>query len=81
MGVIESDEYRQEEERLKADPIVIAMAKEIPKHLREVMVHPDGGAKFELMMRSNDEYRKRGGQGSQSIGGVARALIALWKQE
>lgn len=73
-SVIESDDYRKEEEVLKADPIVIAMADEI-RNLAPSM-RPDMTG-HDFMGRANDEYTRQGGTNHRSIGGVARAIRAL----
>lgn len=67
--VIESDDYRREEEQLRADPIIQAMAAEIP-----ATVPTDG---YDFMVRALDEYKRRGGENARSIGGPARAIRAI----
>ena len=75
-AVIESDDYRQEEETLKADPIVIAMTDEIRGD-----VTPEMCMTHNFMGHANYEYDRRGGKQAKSIGGVARAIKALLEQE
>jgi hypothetical protein len=71
MPVIESDDYRQEQETLMADPIVLAMLDELPPE----SIPMEGGHSF--MLAALHEYNARGGTNARSIGSVARALIAL----
>jgi hypothetical protein len=78
-AVIEADYYRQEEADLRADPIIQARAREVAGALPQ-LTHEDGGATSELMGMANDEYRRRGGTRARSIGGVARAILALSRQ-
>lgn len=73
--IIESDDYRDEEESLKRDPIVIAMAKECDDV-------PEAGLEgYQFTMAALREYRRRGGTQAHSIGSVARAIRALLKRE
>lgn len=85
-GVIESDKYREEEATLKADPIIVAMAAEIREGIDAGAVKisdfaKDGSAVFGFMSDAGDEYRKRGGTKAESIGGPARAILALLKED
>lgn len=68
-NVIESDRYREEEERLVADPGIIAMAEELIENgmAEEYLADPDsyGAAQFEAHRR---------GIPFDSIGGPDRAI-------
>lgn len=77
MAGIISDEYRIERTILAQDPIIIAMAKGLAGVDRNELVHDEGNPRFDFMMAANAEYAARGGQLSQSIGGVAHALLSL----
>lgn len=68
--VIESQDYRDEIEKLKADPIIRDMAFEIPADFEVKLTH-------EFMGRAGAEYRDRGGTQARTIGGPARAVIAV----
>jgi hypothetical protein len=68
IGVIEADHYREEEARLREDPILLAMHAEIPAD-----VDRDS---WEFISGASDEFHRRGGK-ADSIGGPARALSAL----
>jgi len=67
MAII-ANHYREEQETLAADPIVIAMEKGLPQGM-DLRGHHEG-----LMQQALREYHKRGGQNAQSIGGVLEAL-------
>ncbi len=69
-GVIESDDYRDEEARLKSDPIVIALADEVRGSGTDL-------SNSGFMNAVNREYHARGGNDNFSIGGVARAIRAI----
>lgn len=72
---IESDEYRQEVEELKKDPIIIEMYNELPAAYYNVIGFLDS---FQFMVRSAQEYRDRGGNPiGRTIGGPAKAIKAL----
>jgi hypothetical protein len=77
MAVLEADHYRVEIETLMADPIVVALADEV----RRADAAAGGPVlrldSHEVMGRVNEEYRRRGGTESRSIGGVARAVARL----
>lgn len=77
MAVLLSDEYRQEAEALRNDPILIGMAKGLTGVTREDIAHEDGTPRFEFMLAARDEYRSRGGKHQMSMGGAANALLAL----
>lgn len=79
--VIESDDYRKEEAELKADPIVQAMAKEVKNVPREKLCDIEGQPKLGFALRALDEYKKRGGVQAKTIGSVARAIMALNKEQ
>lgn len=77
MASIVSDEYRAEDEALRNDPIIKAMALGLANVKRADIAHEDGTPRFEFMLAARDEYRSRGGQNQMSMGGAARALLAL----
>lgn len=77
--VTEAAHYGREVAKLKKDPIVKAMAKELPKNFKMTYRNsnePTGDFTMMAML----EYSRRGGKNSQSIGGVARAIVALRKK-
>ena len=76
MYVIEAQSYRDEEERLAADPVIIAMAaavrdEDIPMFLAE------GG---NLMNVALHHAHEAGVQGIESIGGPIRAIRRLLRE-
>jgi hypothetical protein len=81
MGTIENDDYRSEEEELKADPIVQAMAREAKNAPRHKLYHMTGDPRIAFMARALDEYKKRGGTKAKTFGSVARAITALNKEQ
>jgi hypothetical protein len=86
-GVIESDKYRDEERELKADPIIRALAAEVREGLdaeavtRDEFTHDSGTATFTFMQGASAEYRDRGGTKARTIGGPARAVLALLEED
>lgn len=76
-GII-SDAYRAEYAALAADPIIIAMAAGVAPADRADLFHEGGTPEFTFMLAANREYHARGGQLSQSIGGVAHGLAIVW---
>jgi len=65
---------------LVADPIVQAMAAEIPDGadlVADGMVHDTGSPTFNMMMRANQGYAERGGKNHAHIGAVAEAIIEI----
>lgn len=76
-AVVEAPHYREEVDALKADPIVAAMARELGAVELEKVAHEDGSPRFDFMCAANQQYSKRGGKGAKSIGGVAKAVLAL----
>jgi hypothetical protein len=83
MTVIRSKDYGETEDRLMADPIVIAMSKGLKDVALDQMHHgePERTARFEFMQAANAEYRKRGGKDGGHMGAVANALINLVLQD
>lgn len=77
MGVLESDDYRREQELLQADPIVRAMYREMKEDIDSGALSRHEMSGYEFMCSADEEYRSRGGQDARTIGGVARALRAL----
>jgi len=78
-AVILAPHYREVVIELFNNEIIQDMARGIKNVPIEKIVHDDGGPRFEFMMASNEEFRNRGGstKGSQHIGAVAEALVAL----
>jgi hypothetical protein len=70
--VIEAEHYREEEETLKADPIILALAAELPADFPVAELEA-----WSFISGASEEYQKRGGQDARSIGGPARAIRAL----
>lgn len=78
MTGIVSERYEQEYTRLAADPIVKAMAVGLAGVPRSELVHDDGETpRHEFMLAAMREYHARGGTQSESIGGVAHALLRV----
>lgn len=78
MSMIVSDDDREEEAALMADPILIGMATEFEADVDlSEFYHDDGTPRSPFMGVANEEYRKRGGEHSRSLGGVGRALYRL----
>jgi hypothetical protein len=69
---IEAQHYRDEEEVLKKDPIILDMVKSLPDD-----VDLDD---YNLELRANKVYEKRGGTNVSSLGGVMRAIRAIFVQ-
>ena len=80
MHVIESDDYRQEVEALKADPIIQGMAGELPPDFRALLASGQDFDAWAFTRGASEEYHKRGGENARSIGGPARAIQALVKE-
>lgn len=72
MNVIEAEHYREEEERLKADPLILALAAELPADFPVAELES-----WSFISGAGQEYRNRGGRAARSIGGPARAIRAL----
>src|SRR6201999_1518193 len=86
---IEADHYRDEVERLKKDPIVIAMANELwdaPQHLKDQFWNSDAEPTSHFMNVCNLNYNAKVAKdptaedNHHSIGGVAKAITALHKE-
>ena len=78
MAVLEAREYREAQERLAADPIMIDMAGGLSGVAREDIQHDDGGPRGDFVMAARDEYARRGGKvASYGLGDYAKALIML----
>lgn len=78
--VIEAKQYEEDRARLAQDPIVKAMAEEIPLFALErggALVAKDGGPTFKLMMQANREYARRGGKDGAHIGCIAQAILRI----
>jgi hypothetical protein len=71
IGVIESDEYREEEAALMDDMIIRTMAAEVPDDFL------DTANEWSFTLRAGETYRERGGTKARSIGGPARAVRKL----
>ncbi|AIS73850.1 hypothetical protein SEA_SNAPTAP_87 [Mycobacterium phage SnapTap] len=79
MTVIEAAHYGENQRALQQDPIVVAMSVEMnaaPANVKASWTHNDGGPTFEFMQIANREFDRRGGTGAESIGAVAKALLA-----
>ncbi|ASJ79786.1 hypothetical protein KIY85_gp84 [Mycobacterium phage Heffalump] len=79
MTVIESADYAANRKELQADPIVCALTIELfhaPEGTLATLTHDDGSPNFAFMQAVNREYAKRGGNGAESIGAVAHAILA-----
>lgn len=70
--VIEAEHYREEEKALKADPIILALADELPADFPVAELES-----WAFISGAGQEYHQRGGQAARSIGGPARAIRAL----
>lgn len=84
MPTIRAAHYGETEERLTHDPIVIAMASEIPEAMVTVennMIHESGQPTSGFMNTCNAEYRRRGGTDGGHIGAVAHAILMLMGME
>lgn len=80
MAEILSNDYRDEQAALVADPIIRAMAYPMTLSLICEYFHADGTPRFEFMQMANAEYRSRGGDKSQTLGAVARALKTVLEE-
>lgn len=80
-NVIESQDYRDEEELLMQDSHVKNMVDEILEtHTGDPLAeffHDDGTPRHEFMGIANVEYESRGGTANRSLGGVGRAIRRL----
>jgi hypothetical protein len=82
VSVIEADHYRREVVALENDPIIRAMAEEMPEGLNTPdITHDDGSPNFNFMMAASHEYNARGGTQASSIGGPAKAILRVLKGE
>lgn len=91
-NAIVSDDYRDEFRHLVNDPIMQKMAVEIHGTLvhnhdahgiiwnSEYVWREDSSPRTNLSMAAGNVYRERGGQHAWSIGGPAKALMALVEQ-
>ena len=78
MAVLEAREYREAQEALAADEIMVAMAKGLAGVAREELEHEGGGVRHEFMLAAMREYEARGGKvKSHGMGDYAKALILL----
>ena len=78
MATIRAAHYDETEARLMKDPIVIQLASELPwNELKERFTHESGEPNFDFMMRTNEEYRNRGGKDGGHIGAIATSIINL----
>ncbi|AMS01077.1 hypothetical protein SEA_ARCHERNM_83 [Mycobacterium phage ArcherNM] len=76
---IEAAHYAENRRALQSDPIVVAMSVEMngaPDHIKASWTHGEGEPTFEFMQIANREFDRRGGTGAESIGAVAKALLA-----
>lgn len=78
MATIKAKHYDDDEKRLSEDPIVIAMANELPSDgFLGRYLHDTGEPTFSFMLRANDEYRARGGKDGAHIGCIAHAILRI----
>lgn len=75
--ILESVKYQQEVDRLKVDPIVVAMFTEMKPDIDSGSLSWHTMNSWEFLCKAGDTYQDRGGDQQESIGGVARALRAL----
>jgi len=77
--VIKAKHYDEDEQKLMEDPIIIDMAKDLKCGMpdKSTFFHDSDTPRHEFMSMANEEYRKRGGKGGESIGAVARAIGRL----
>jgi hypothetical protein len=78
MSVIQAAHYGETEAALADDPIIRAMAWEIPADTAATML--DGDPNWTFMQASLDEYKRRGGTIPTHIGGPARAVQAVLRE-
>jgi len=69
IGVIKAEHYAETVKKLKADPIIQEMAASVPDKFDVTS--------WDFMIRSLEEYQKRGGTIETHIGGPAEAIEAL----
>jgi len=82
MATIKAAHYGETEARLRKDPIVIALASEIPwNELNDRFLDSNSEPNFDFMMRANEAYRARGGEDGGHIGAIAAAIVSLVCQE
>jgi hypothetical protein len=76
---IEATHYEETRLAFMADPIVQAMAEELPDAFLYGgdMLSADGTPRFEFMQMANGAYRRKGGALSGHIGAVAEAIVRL----
>lgn len=72
--VIEAEHYRTEVKTLMADPIIRGMATGVTGLSDQEL---EG---WSFISAASDEYHRRGGTVATSIGGPARAIAALLKE-
>lgn len=87
MNVIEANHYRETRERLAADPVIQAMAAELPESMARQLVADQaehgGVPTYELMIASLREYNDRcAAEGEHRavpthIGGPAEAILIV----
>lgn len=84
---MESNEYKKSIERLKADPVIIAMADELMEagdfsiDSLSRYEQPSGTPRMAFMTLAMNEYHDRGGKIPTHIGGPARAVLAVIKEK
>ena len=83
MTIIEDSSYAETVAKLKADPIIVAMADEIMEKVKknmgmlEHLAHPDGSPTHSFMLNALGEYHARNGIIPTHIGGPANAILSL----
>lgn len=76
VNVIEGPRYHAERVRLVADPIIRAMAQDPSV----VALSDDELGSWDFIVAASSEYRVRGGSNADSIGGPARAIASIVKE-
>ena len=76
IGVIESQRYRDEVERLKADPIIRRMAREV----QDLGLGDQELESWGFISAATTRYDLEGGRNAESIGGPARAIASIVKE-
>ena len=76
--VLRSADYDEAVESLAANPVVIAMAAEVPDDAEAECFHETGSPRFDFMKGALDEFHRRApGVDAHHIGGVAEAIAKI----
>lgn len=76
-AAIESDKYRTTREALAKDPIIQAMAADMPAAMLPKVINRHGSPTWAFMQTCLDEYHNRGGKIDTHIGGPAEVIVKL----